>query len=336
MHGQVVAPALRLAERLGLAAKGEAGRKRLAAIHSLQGRLIIDHPGEPWPPPISMRTAAQSFDEAAQLEPDDPAHIMGRADAQLRMFELGKAKEPTIVALAAADLEQVRKAVPTQSGLSDSFSRLGKAYHAIGEFDKADAAFRQAAELASQTDPRIIADSLRDRAWTAISANRLERARQYAERLRSVDPPGAALVIGETYERENLIDKAMESYDAGLPAELAQADAAHALLLAAAAQARIRRANDLSTSKTGAAELRTKAVDQLRAAIKLTPQHSRAWFWRGLLARQLKMFLDATSDPKLQDSFRREASELLDQAIPAAPVEGRPDLVRLQRELNTR
>jgi serine/threonine protein kinase len=336
VHSQIVAPALRLGQRLKLEESGESGRRRLAAIHAFQARLIVDHSGEAWPMPMPLRSAVESFDQAAQLDPSDLAHVAGRADARLKAFELEKTKDPSLVELAAADLQQVHKISPSRPILGDLFSRLGKAHHSLGEFDKADAAFRQAAELASRDDPHIQIDSLRDRAWTAISAGRLDQARRYAEQLKPLDAPAAALVIGETYERENLVEKAMESYDSGLPTELARAETAHVLLLAAAAQARIRTANDLATPKTQAAELRSTAVAQLRAAIKLAPQHSRAWFWRGLLARQLKMFLDSASDPQLQAGFRREANELLDQAVPAAPPEGRPDLVRLQRELNTR
>jgi len=124
--------------------------------------------------------------------------------------------------------------------------------------------------------------------------------------------------------------EAREEYDASIRRA---SDKSPADLLVATAEAALALASDVKTPKDRADTFRSRAVEQLRAAIRLDPSHSRSSLWRFQLARQLKTQIAAMSDDG-NDALREEARELVRAALAAPPAEVKLDLLKLQQELD--
>ncbi len=334
LHSQVLEPALKLVPRFLQPVSDANRRRRVAEILAMQGTLIVQNPGESWPFDLPFQVAADSFDQAIGLAPSQGSYYSGRAEARLQ-FPVAS-QDAAALDKILGDLEQASRLDQSNPRLAGLFARLGKVSHARGELGRADQAFAKAIRLARTSELSELPDFVRDWTWNALAGERLAEARDRAEELQKLDAAAAALVFGESYEREGQLTRALESYEKGIEHDPTRSDNSHVLLLAAAAQAHIRIANNLETPKSNAARNRTKAVDYLRQAVQLAPQHSMAWFWRGLLARQLKVFMDAETDQKRQASYRQEASSELSKAIETAPPNGLQELGKLKLELEVK
>jgi hypothetical protein len=108
--------------------------------------------------------------------------------------------------------------------------------------------------------------------------------------------------------------------DADRASESPAADASSkAYALALAAQARIKASADSSKSSERDA-YRLRAIEQLRQALQLDARHRNSWFWRELIARQLKTYIDLQATrAEDREAFRKEAVKFLDEAIGMAP-----------------
>jgi hypothetical protein len=138
----------------------------------------------------------------------------------------------------------------------------------------------------------------------------------------------------EEKRRRRAEESLVYHYERSLPNELAQATKMHVPSLVAAAHLSVALAGDRETSKDTAGQLRSQAIEQLRAAIRLDPNNSDGWAWREVLARQLILSLAAMDDAVARDALRGEARKLLIAARFAAPDERRPEFERLLREIS--
>jgi tRNA A-37 threonylcarbamoyl transferase component Bud32/regulator of protease activity HflC (stomatin/prohibitin superfamily) len=333
LHNRVLVPALQGATALHQQQPNSTSARRLAVLLAFQGQLLLDQPALEWPFPDAVRAALESYERAVQLDAKQAGYLVGRADARLRILLHGPV-DAAAFKLAVQDVHLATQLDP-RAVTADVIWRLAAAYQQHGDTARADEAYARLIPLARDQRSPHLGEYLFDWSWSALAAGRLDEARQRAAQVKPVNPAGAALVIGESYERDKDPQRALREFDAGLP-PLAQTGASHALLLAGAARVRVRLANDAKTPEAEAQRLRGEAVEQLRRAIVLAPQHALAWYWHGLLARQLKIFLDGPLDEARRASYRREALGHADRALAAAPREAKDELQRLREQLTGR
>jgi hypothetical protein len=125
--------------------------------------------------------------------------------------------------------------------------------------------------------------------------------------------------------------------DADEAAQWSLADASRkAYALSLAAQTRLKAANAPDTTSARAETYRQAAISKLDEAISLTPSHADSWFWRELLARQLKTYIDRSTTPAAdRERFRDRALRLLDAALTTAPLGDRPRIGELKNQIAT-
>src|SRR5262249_34053784 len=119
-------------------------------------------------------------------------------------------------------------------------------------------------------------------------------------------------------------------------ADTASDRATQGYALATAARARIKAAiMPGNAERAGAYQLR--AIDQLRQAVEVAPQHPLVWSWHEMLVVGLKVYIgDPQTDAKLKSSLRAEALKHVDEALRMAPPRERSRIGDLKRELEAR
>lgn len=329
LYERLILPAIQVAaRRLEMPDAPADLRRRVAGWYAAAGHLLLDHAAAF--AAEGPAAAVQAFEQACQLDPASGGFRLGRADARLRLPELLARDSGGFVQLDD-DLRQAERMGVTVP--AEIWARVAEARHRRGEFAEADRASERAIAGARASESPALANFVRDWVWTAIAAQRYDEARTRAAQLEPLNPADSALAIGATFERESNWMRAQECYDRGLPSDWNKCEPVHALLLASSAQVRVRISNDARTDASLASRRRQEAVDQLRRAVVLSPRHTLSWYWRGLLARQLKILHDGSIDAAIRDRLRREAIDQLDWAILLAPIGERPQLQDLKRDL---
>jgi serine/threonine protein kinase/tetratricopeptide (TPR) repeat protein len=284
-------------------------------------QFLGENPGE------TFGLAVQAFGKAKERRQDLAKSWLDLGRCEYKWAALGRHDDAQNLKNAIYDLKKVGTLGPETMEAAEAFYWLGKLYGMQKEFPQADAAFRQAIDLAwklERPDDWMVYSN--DWAQLAIEQARLNpknagallaecRKRAEAVLKHKGRVPWSAELVGLSYELDGKPKEAAAAYRRGLPEKVGDADEAHLRLLLYRLNCEVFKGpfESLEELIREADVAERLANSPTVAAVFQGQAFGDAGLLRNLALQKLRL------DEKQEDQYRADALRLLRRAVEVSP-----------------